>query len=321
MLFQEGIHPIEVAMIRQPDREDDLVLAAVRLGRLGQNNIGDCSGGNHVATERKRRQRGRPEVHLEGHVPEGDRRKERLPQKRLRDRLRRAGADAVREEAHSVRVGARGVEVKEEPQRDLPAVLGADLLPRRRRDKEALAIEASALVLRLSQEQRRAGVGDTDPAKLSLRHVAGGGSSCLWADVCLDDPHLEHVAARLHADCTPRARDQVLPAAIGEHHQHRAFVRRHDIHRGVRGVDPHRASGDLGSAVNGGVLLGLDRLVVHLFLLAPILHLGVLGLLLNLLPRLVLDSVLGRGLAALGLLGRHRRFPSQPALGERLFVE
>mmetsp|Transcript_94184 Transcript_94184/g.272147 ORF Transcript_94184/g.272147 Transcript_94184/m.272147 type:complete len:456 (+) Transcript_94184:305-1672(+) len=254
MPLEEGVHPVEVALLRQAHRDNHLEDTVARLRLLHDVDVGGGGVGDHGAGEGELGHGRRAEVHLQRHVPEGNRGEKRLAQQGLRDGLRVARSGAVREEAHGVRVRARSVEVHQQAQDDLPAVLRTNLPPRRRRDVVALAIEASALAVRLAQEQRRGGAGEAQSAKLPLRQGAGR----LWAEERLHDPDLEQVPAGLDAGRAPRARNEVLPAAVGQRHHHGGVSGAHHVHRRVARVDGHGAWGDLRASVRRSILLGLN---------------------------------------------------------------
>mmetsp|Transcript_50888 Transcript_50888/g.152182 ORF Transcript_50888/g.152182 Transcript_50888/m.152182 type:complete len:233 (-) Transcript_50888:55-753(-) len=210
----------------------------------------------------------------------------------LRQWLRLRHAYAIPEQADGVCIWAARVEVQEHGYCLIVAELLCDLSPALLVGKVALGVEAH-VVGPVRQEEGRSRRGDTHADELARLRSAVATPLGLYRVQALDDLHLEHVAASLHADVRTGTCEQVLAPALREGHEELAGGDRHDIECRVRRVEGDGAGVELGAGVVRCVRLKLLllrllgclcsfvrrsfflRSVIRLPLLRGVLHLGV----------------------------------------------
>mmetsp|Transcript_146036 Transcript_146036/g.364158 ORF Transcript_146036/g.364158 Transcript_146036/m.364158 type:complete len:254 (+) Transcript_146036:1744-2505(+) len=173
----------------------------------------------------------------------------------------------IGEQAQGVRVCRFGVQVQHH--RD-NLVLGQSPLracgPVLPHAEGTIGIEED-VVLALTKDKRRVSCGEAEAdGLLRGRATATGGPVARvthW--VCLEDLHLEHVSASLHAHIRAGSRDQILHTTIRERSEEPASQRRDDVESAVQWVE---ANGLLEhrSLVRRRILLFLNSLL-HLGLL------------------------------------------------------
>mmetsp|Transcript_63536 Transcript_63536/g.151526 ORF Transcript_63536/g.151526 Transcript_63536/m.151526 type:complete len:233 (+) Transcript_63536:1529-2227(+) len=231
MFLKKAIEPIECTLVWHAHWEQDLKLAILPSTNRIHFRIILSHALKHAALERKRRQWDRAPVHLHSCQLEGNLRVQRFAPQGFWHRLWRASADAILEEAQSIRIRAGSIQVQDNSQYAVLAKFVCTRLSRLVCSVEALGVETNT-VCSLTEEQRRTLRREANPHQLSWLGRAASAPR-LHGILQLHDAHLIHVSARLHAHICACSRQQVLEATIAQRHQHPATKRGHYIQGGL----------------------------------------------------------------------------------------
>mmetsp|Transcript_68387 Transcript_68387/g.196152 ORF Transcript_68387/g.196152 Transcript_68387/m.196152 type:complete len:579 (+) Transcript_68387:929-2665(+) len=219
------VQGIEGALVREGDRQDDLILASLWLRLLCNHDVGLCRTAKAAALEGQRPGGLGAECNLHRDVAEGHVWEKGLTVQTFGDGLRLRDALTIAEQAQSVHVGARRVQIQENTN-DLVAgeFLRAAQLLLPARAEVAFGIEADVRILAVSEHQRGAGRGEADLEQLPRCGNSGAQSGIrrLCGVKRLDDPDLEHVPPSLHAHIRAGTCDEVLHATLCQSHEYSA---------------------------------------------------------------------------------------------------
>mmetsp|Transcript_4110 Transcript_4110/g.11434 ORF Transcript_4110/g.11434 Transcript_4110/m.11434 type:complete len:338 (-) Transcript_4110:26-1039(-) len=286
VLLDEEVEPVEGALVGDANGEHDLVLAIGRLRGLGHCHIGVDGVRHHAARERQRRQRHRAAIHMDRRVLERHHRVQSLALQRLRQLLRLADAEAVREEADRVEIRMPSLEVEHNSEngamsvRDTTSTLRASLVVQ----EAAEAVEADG-VLGIAHEEIRVGRAETE-----VQGESGRKATPVFARAqVFENLHFEHVPALAHAEVRAGAGEQMLHSAFAQGCEHAVARGLHEVQGRVLHEELGRL-GVLGFLACRGILLKLLRRLRNGGFFLLLFHLGILGLRLRggLLPGLLL---------------------------------
>mmetsp|Transcript_69278 Transcript_69278/g.195557 ORF Transcript_69278/g.195557 Transcript_69278/m.195557 type:complete len:598 (-) Transcript_69278:41-1834(-) len=279
VLLQEGVQPLEGALVGEADRQNDLVLPVLALRCLRLDGVGVGCSAQHAAREGKRLDGLGAPVRQHLDVAESEVREKRLSLETLGQGLRLTSADTVDEQTDGVIVLALGVQVQQNADGLVPEELPADGLPRLAHAKAAVRVEED-LLLAVAEHERRARRGEADAHRGPARGCAlAVEATCVRKRQDFQDPGLEHVSASLHANVRTGTGDEVLTTSVRERCQDPPAHGRDHVQRRVRHVEADLAREGLAAVRRSIHLLLRDRLDLGL-LRGRLRGGGLLGLLL-----------------------------------------